>query len=345
MTRIAINGFGRIGRQAYKIALERDDIEVVVINDLAPVEISAHLLTFDSVYGIYPHKVEIESQGQGMKQYLVVNGKKAEMISVAEPEKLPWANMNIDVVLECTGRFEEDRSSEAHLKAGAKRVVLSAPAKGEGNVPTYLMGVNDEVYKGDEIISNASCTTNNVGPVTKVMLEKFGIKKAAITTIHSYTATQNLVDGYTKAAGDDLRRSRAAAHNIVPSTTGAAISTTEAITELKGKFDGMSVRVPSICGSLTDFTFLVEKGTTEDEVRNAFIEASKEAKFKGVLEVTNKPIVSSDIIGNKASAIVDLELIKVIDGDLVKVLAWYDNEAGYANRLVEMAVTVARSLQ
>lgn len=342
MTRIAINGFGRIGRQAYKVALEKNNIEVVAINDLAPVEVSKHLLKYDSVYNTYEKTIEILNESE--KTFLVVDGKKTEMIMISDPEKLPWKDMSIDVVLECTGRFEEDRASYAHIRAGAKRVVISAPAKGEGNVPTFLIGVNDQNYSNDEIVSNASCTTNNVGPVTKVILEKFGIKKAAITTIHSYTATQNLVDGFTKASGDDLRRSRAAAQNIVPSTTGAAISTTETLPQLKGKFDGMSVRVPTICGSLTDFTFLLERSTTKEEVKNAFIEASKDPRCKGVLEVTSDPIVSTDIIGKTASAIVDLELIKVIDGDLLKVLAWYDNEMGYSNRLIEMALVVGNSL-
>ena len=253
-----------------------------------------------------------------------------------DPSKLPWRDLKVDIVLECTGRFTKDGSAKMHLQAGARRVIVSAPTTGTGGIQTYLLGVNTEKYRDDTVISNASCTTNSLGPVAAVIMENCGIKKAMMTTIHSYNQDQNLQDAPHK----DLRRARAAASNIVPTTTGAAISVTEAIPDLKGRFDGIAIRVPALVGSLTDFTFLVEKSVSVDEINRLFRDAASKPRYKGILAVTEDPIVSSDIVGNPHSAIVDLEFTRVVDGDLVKVLAWYDNEWGYANRLVELIAVV-----
>lgn len=353
---MAINGFGRIGRQAYKIAREHG-IEVVAVNDLTRADELAHLLKYDTVYGKYDAKIEVEMAGQTFdaesdrgldvtkediaahESFIIVDGHRTQVLAVKDPATLPWGAMGVDVVLECTGIFTKDKQAEAHITAGAKHVVISAPSKGAEPAPTYIIGVNMERYAGEGVISNGSCTTNCVSPITRVLNQKFGVLKAGMTTIHSVTADQVLVDGLH----DDYRRGRSAMMNIVPTTTGAAISTTEAIPEIKGKFDGMAIRVPTICGSITDFTFLVSRPVTVEEVNQALIEASNSPEFKGIIETSTAPLVSSDIIGNKASAIVDLPLTKVIDGDLVKVLAWYDNEWGYSNRLVEIAMDVTKA--
>ncbi|MBI5467079.1 MAG: type I glyceraldehyde-3-phosphate dehydrogenase [Candidatus Kerfeldbacteria bacterium] len=335
--RIAINGFGRIGRHAFKIALAKPELEVVAINDLGSLEVMAHLLRHDTAYGAYHRDVKVDGE------WLIIDDHKVKYLSVKEPAELPWKAMQVDVVLESTGRLTKDGAARAHITAGAKRVIVSAPTKG-GNVETYLIGVNEGNNKGDDVISNASCTTNCVSPVTKVMLDNFGIKKAAMTTIHSYTAEQNLVDGPVPPLHPDLRRARAAAQNIVPTTSGAAISTGEVLPELQGVFDGYALRVPTITVSYTDFTFLTKKRVTVEQVNEAFRQAAVSPAMKGILEVTNEPLVSSDFKGNPASAIVDLLLTNVIDGDLVKVAAWYDNEWGYANRFVEQAVLVGQHL-
>lgn len=323
--RVAINGFGRIGRAAFKIMLKNNKYEVVAINDLAPAESLAYLLKYDTVYGTHPAKI---THGAN---FISVNNKKYQITAVPDPAKLPWKKMKVDVVLECTGRFVKDNAAAAHLKAGAKRVILSAPAKG-GNVETFLLGVNEKTYKNQGVISNASCTTNCIAPVAQILVSKFGVAKAMMTTIHSYTADQSLVDGPHK----DLRRGRTAGQNIVPTTTGAAIATAKVIPELEGLFDGLSIRVPTPVVSLSDFTFVLKKKVTVQQINNALIAASKQANFKGILGVTAEPVVSSDFIGDSRSSIVDLSLTKVVDGDLVKIVAWYDNEWGYANRLVEM---------
>jgi len=325
--RIAINGFGRIGRAAFKVALERKGVEVVAINDLTDAATLAHLLRHDTAYGTYRRQVSSE------KGFLIVDGKRYPVHAEPDPEKLPWKEHGIDVVLECTGRFVDGDSAGKHLVAGAKKVVLSAPAKGESDIPTYLIGVNDREYAGEPIVSNASCTTNCIAPVAKIISERFGIEKAMMTTTHSYTADQSIQDGPHK----DLRRARAAAQNIVPTTTGAAISVTRIMPEISGKFDGVAVRVPTLVASLTDFTFLVGKKTTAEEVNAAFEEASRDKEYSRALAVTREPLVSSDFIGNPFSSIVDLSLTKVVDGDMVKIMAWYDNEWGYSNRLVELA--------
>lgn len=336
--RIAINGFGRIGRAAFKIALQNKNVSIVALNDLTDPETLAHLLKYDTVYGrLKDHEV-----GFG-KNNLVVDGKSVPIYIEKDPAQLPWKKLGVDVVLECTGRFTKDGAAKVHLKAGAQRVVVSAPTKG-GGIKTFLLGVNEDSYKGEPVISNASCTTNCVGPVTKVMLENFGIKHAAMTTVHSYTAEQNLVDGPTPPLHKDLRRTRAAAQNIVPTTSGAAISITEVFPKIKGNFGGFAFRVPTICVSVADFTFLVRKKTTTARINTTFKKAARSKAMKHVLAVTNDELVSSDFIGDPHSAIVDLKLTDVIGGDLVKVVAWYDNEFGYANRLVEMAELVGKNL-
>lgn len=331
MKRIAINGFGRIGRAAFKIALEKKDIEVVAINDLTSADTLAHLLKYDSAYGHYRKEVTA-SDGK-----LIVEGKVFPVYAEPDPKKLPWKKLNVDVVLECTGRFNDKKSASEHIEAGAKKVILSAPSKGDdGSVPTFLIGVNEGGYKDEAVISNASCTTNSLAPIAQVLDDVFGIQKALMTTIHSYTGDQNIQDGPHK----DLRRARAAAQNIVPTTTGAALTVTQVLPELKGLFDGISVRVPTIVVSLSDCTFLLKRKTTKEEINQALKNATADPRYASVLSVTEEPLVSSDFIGNPYSSIVDLSLTKVVDGDLVKVVAWYDNEWGYSNRLVEMVELV-----
>lgn len=325
MAKLAINGFGRIGRAAFKIALEKNNLEVVAINDLTDAKTLAHLIQYDTVYGKYPKKV---SAGE---KSINIDGKEYPIFAEPDPTKLPWKELNIDVVLECTGRFIKDGKARAHIEAGAKKVIISAPAKG-GDVSTFLLGVNEDKYSNQDVVSNASCTTNCIAPVAQIIHSNFGVEKAMMTTIHSYTADQNIQDGPHK----DLRRARAAAQNIVPTTTGAAIATAEVIPELQGLFDGLAVRVPTINGSLSDFTFLLKKDTTVEEINNVLTKTSQEDRYKNILEVTNDPIVSSDIIGNPKSSIVDLSLTKVVGGNLIKIVVWYDNEWGYSNRLVEM---------
>lgn len=333
--KIAINGFGRIGRQAFKIALEKPELEVVAINDLTSPAVLAHLLKYDTNYGRYARVVDSDETN------IVVDGKKYPVLAEKDPGLLPWKKLGVDVVLESTGRFTDTEKASAHTRAGARHVIISAPAKDEGVTPTIVLGVNPGDFTGQPIVSNASCTTNCITPVMSVLHGKFGIEKAFMTTIHSYTAEQNLVDGPPPGGkSNDLRRARAAAANIIPTTTGAAISATQAIPDLKGKFDGLAFRVPTTVGSLSDFTLLLKKSTSVEEINKVFTDASKTPLYKGILEVTNEQLVSSDIIGNPASCIIDLSLTQVLDGNFVKVVAWYDNEFGYSNRLVEEAVLV-----
>lgn len=328
MKRIAINGFGRIGRAAFKIALEKKDIEVVAINDLTSADVLAHLLKYDTAYGHYRKSVTV-SDGK-----IVVEGKSVPVYAEADPKKLPWGELKVDVVLECTGRFTDKDSASQHIEAGAKKVVLSAPAKGDDDaVPTFLMGVNEDIYENEEVISNASCTTNSLAPVAQVLDDAFGIEKALMTTIHSYTGDQNIQDGPHR----DLRRARAAAQNIVPTTTGAALAVTQVIPKLEGLFDGISVRVPTIVVSLSDCTFLLKRKTTKEEINQVLKDAVQTKRYHTVLAVTEEPLVSSDFIGDPHSSTVDLSMTKVVDGDLVKIIAWYDNEWGYSNRLIEIA--------
>lgn len=335
MTRIAINGFGRIGRHALKAALTHEDLQVVAINDLTDTKTLAHLLRHDTVYG--PFEGEVVAQ----EKALVVNGTSIRVTAEKDPTLLPWKELNVDVVLECTGRFTNLEGASAHIKAGAKRVIISAPAKGEG-VPTHVLGVNQKgAGKKDLVINNASCTTNCIAPPMAILEEVFGVSRAMMTTVHSYTASQVLQDAPAK----DLREARAAAQNIVPTTTGAAIATTQVLPGLKGIFDGLSVRVPTPVVSLSDITVLLKKKTSVEEINATFKKAAKSTRWKGILEVTEEPLVSSDFIGNPASSIVDLSLTRVIAGDFVKIVVWYDNEWGYANRLIEMASEVGKNLK
>ncbi len=331
--RIAINGFGRIGRAACKIALTHSDVEVVAINDLGDVENLAYLLRYDSVYGRYGGKVVVEGNT------IVVGEKRIQVLQEKEPEKLPWKDLNIDVVIESTGFFTEEEGASKHISAGAKHVVISGPTKSE-TVPTVVMGVNDDVLAGLPIVSNASCTTNCAAPVMAVLENVFGVEKALLTTAHAYTATQSIVDGPAKG---DFRRGRTAAVNMVPSTTGAAIAATRAIPELVGKFDGISLRVPVPVVSISDITCVLKKDVTAEEVNQAFKDAVENPIYQGVISVTEDPVVSSDFIGDPHSAIVDLPLTRVVGGNLVKVMAWYDNEWGYSNRLVEQVIAVGNS--
>lgn len=347
--RIAINGFGRIGRSAFKIALTKPELEVVAINDLTEPAVLAGLLRYDSNYGPYDKKVSSDNNKAKANPVtfsagnIIVENNKYPVFAEKDPAMLPWKDLSVDVVLESTGRFITTEAASAHLKAGAKKVIISAPAKDEGVTPTFIIGVNHDKYKGEKIISNASCTTNCITPVIAVLHAKFGIKKMMMSTIHSYTAEQNLVDGPPPGGkSNDMRRARAAAINIIPTSSGASIATTEVIPELKGLLSAMAYRVPTPVGSLSDFTLVLNKKVTVEEVNNAFIEYSKNPLWQNVLEVTNDPIVSSDIIGNPHSAIVDLSLTQVVDGDMVKVIAWYDNEFGYTNRFVEQAIMIGK---
>ena len=337
--RIAINGFGRIGRASFKIALENPDSEIVAINDLTDGQVLAHLLKYDTAYGVYPRTVTTDTVGSEL--YLSVDRKKTLVLSEKDPARLPWKDLDVDVVLECTGRFTKDGAAKAHLDAGAKKVIISAPVDGAGDVPTFLKGVNHANYLGQNIISNASCTTNCISPVVAVIHAKFGILKSVMNTVHGITAEQNLVDGPPPGLHNDLRRARAAGYNLIPTTTGAAKATASVVSNLKDKFDGTAIRVPVLVGSISDVIMLVAKKVTAAEVNQAFVEAAAEPFYKGVLDVTSEPLVSSDIIGNSHSSIVDLSMTKVVDGDLVKVMAWYDNEWGYSSRLVEMAILIS----
>ncbi len=334
MLRVAINGFGRIGRVAFRAAYDRKDLEIVAINDLTEPSILAHLLKYDSVFRTWSHEVKAG------KDHLMIDGKKIPVLISTDPATLPWKSLAVDVVIESTGRFTKKADAGKHITAGAKRVVISAPSE---DAPTYLMGVNHKLCKKtDTVVNNASCTTNSVGPAVQIMSETLGVKKAMLTTIHSVTAEQNLVDGLPPARHPDLRRARSALTNIVPTSTGAAKATTEVVTSLKNKFDGIAIRVPSIDVSLTDFTFLVGKKTTKDDVNKIFQDAAKSPRWKGILGVTDEPLVSSDFIQTQFGSVVDLQMTRVVDGDLVKVLAWYDNEWGYTQRLLDLVEFVGK---
>lgn len=328
--RIAINGFGRIGRAFVRRSWNRADIEIVAINDLGSLENLAYLLKYDTVYGRAPFDVAVTDGN------LMVNGKEVKFLSEKEPSALPWKDLNIDVVIESTGVFDSFEKASAHLTGGARRVVISAPAKGEGKGATVLMGLNEEKLKTCEVSSNASCTTNASSPVIAILDEAIGIEKAILNTTHAYTATQSIVDSPVK--GSDMRRGRAAAQNIVPSSTGAAIAVTEAYPALLDRFDGVSMRVPVAAGSIADITFIAKRDTTAEEVNEILRAAAKSPRWEGVFSATDEQLVSSDIVGEPFASIADLQMTRVVGGNLVKVLAWYDNEMGYTETLVRHAL-------
>lgn len=334
-TRVAINGFGRIGRSAFKIAFDRTDLEVIAINDLTDTKTLAHLLKHDSNYGLYNKKVSFDDQN------IIVEGQKIRVLAEKDPAALPWKDMQIDIVIESTGLFTDAEKAGAHIKAGAKKVVISAPAKGDG-VDTIVLGVNeDKLQASTDVISNASCTTNCITPVAAIIEANFGIEKAMMTTVHSYTASQRLQDAPAK----DLREARNAAENIVPTTTGASIAAAKALPVLQNRFGGLSIRVPTPVVSLSDFVIITKRRVTVEEVNEAFKKAASQPYYQGIVAVTDEELVSSDFIGNSHSAIVDLSLTAVIDGTMLKVVAWYDNEWGYSNRLVEMVADTGVVLQ
>jgi glyceraldehyde 3-phosphate dehydrogenase len=332
--RIAINGFGRIGRNAFKIAFERSDLEIVAINDLTDNATLAYLLKHDSNYGSYGHDVSADESG------ITVDGKKIAVLAEKDPAALPWKDMNVDLVIESTGFFTDKEGASKHIEAGAKRVVISGPTKSDG-VDTIVLGANDDVVSGaTEVVSNASCTTNSLGAVMAVLDSEFGVEKSMLTTVHSYTASQALQDAPKK----DLREGRNASENIVPTSTGAAIAVTKVLPGLAGKFDGISMRVPTSVVSISDVTALLSRDVTVDEINASFKKAASEPYYQGILGVSDEPLVSRDYIGNSNSGTVDLALTRVVGGNLVKVCAWYDNEWGYSNRLVELVADVAKSL-
>lgn len=341
MIKLAINGFGRIGRIVFRQAIcdFEKEIEVVAINTSGSMEPEgwATLLKYDSVYRKFPKEVKIaEPQGARETGSLLIDGRLYPLLAEKDPLKLPWFVYEPDIVIESTGVFRKADDLEKHLKSGAKKVILSAPPKGDG-IPLFLMGVNENKYKGERIISNGSCTTNCVAPIVKLVKEKFGIEQAALTTIHAYTADQELVDGSHK----DLRRARAAGQNIIPTETGAAESMIAVFPDLKGKFAGSAIRVPVVCGSYSDLTFKISKKTTIDELNSLFQKAAAKG-MKGILEVTTDPLVSGDVIGNPASCIVDLMMTSVVADDFIQIGVWYDNEWAYARRLLEEAIFISK---
>jgi glyceraldehyde 3-phosphate dehydrogenase len=336
-TRVAINGFGRIGRNAFKIAFDRQDVEIVAINDLTDTKTLAYLLKHDSNYGAYAREVRFDDQN------LIVDGTKVRVTAEKDPTALPWKDLGVDVVIESTGFFVEPDKARAHITAGAKRVVISAPAKGESadSATTIVLGVNeDKLAEASDVISNASCTTNCITPVLNVIEGNFGIEKLMMTTIHSYTASQKLQDG----PGKNLREDRAGAQNIVPTTTGASIAAARALPALSGIFGALEIRVPTPVVSFSDFTIITKRNVTAEEVNEAFTKAAKEPFYQGILDATEEELVSTDFIGNSHSAIVDLKTTAVVGGNMLKVAAWYDNEWGYSNRLVEVVADAGRLL-
>lgn len=333
-SKIGINGFGRIGRNAFKLAFDRSDLEIVAVNDLTDTKTLAYLLKHDSNYGTYKYDVSYDDTG------IIVNGQHVKVTAEKDPAALPWGDLGVELVIESTGRFTEKETAELHIKAGAKRVVISGPTKSEG-VDTIVLGANEDKVEGaSHVISNASCTTNSLGAVMAVLDAEFGVQKSLLTTVHSYTASQMLQDAPAK----DLREGRNAAENIVPTSTGAAIAVTKTLPQLEGKFDGLSIRVPTPVVSISDVTVLLERDATVEEINAVFKKASAEPYYQGILGVSEEPLVSRDYIGNSHSGIVDLLLTKVVGGNLAKVMVWYDNEWGYSNRLVELVADVAKTL-
>jgi glyceraldehyde 3-phosphate dehydrogenase len=334
--RIAINGFGRIGRAFFRLAEQDADIEVVGVNDLADIENLAYLLQHDTAYGAARFSVAVK-QVDGWRKVLEVNGREVPVYCEKDPKNLPWGEQNVDVVLEATGFFTKYDAAHAHIEAGAKRVVITAPAKGDPEDVgvaggTLLCGSGEQEFSGKVITSNGSCTTNASAPVVAILHEAIGIEKAMLNTIHAYTATQRIVDGPDKK---DWRRGRAGAQNIVPSSTGAAKAVTQVLPELQGKFDGIAMRVPVVSGSVADITFIAKRETSVEEVNQLLQKAAQEERWKPVFAVSEEPLVSSDIVGNTTASIADLGMTRVVDGTLVKVCAWYDNEMGYTGSLLE----------
>lgn len=339
--KVAINGAGRIGRSFIRAALEREDLEIVAVNDLGDIENIAYLLKYDTVYGKSKFEVEIGER----QEHLSLDGQKILFFSQKDPLQLPWKELDIDVVVESTGVFTKFETAKVHLEAGAKRVVITAPAKDEPSnesQATVLMGINDEKLKTCNITSNASCTTNAGSPVIQILNEMIGIEKALLSTVHGYTASQSVVDSPN---GKKFRLGRAAAQNIIPTSTGAAIATTKAIPELEGKFDGIALRVPVPAGSIADITFIAKRNTSVEEVNEILEKAAKEERWKGIFGITKEPLVSSDILGSPYGSIADLDLTRVVDGNLVKVLAWYDNEMGYVHTLIEHVVKLGQYIK
>ncbi len=342
--RVAINGFGRIGRAFVKVARTRQDIEVVAVNDLGDIKNFAYLLKYDTAYGVSQFDVSVKEGASEKAQVesagtLVVDGQEILFISQKDPSQLPWKKLDIDVVVESTGLFTSSEKAQAHIVAGAKRVVVSAPIKDAADSKvqgaTVLMSMNEDKLEGCQISSNASCTTNAGSPLIAILNEALGIEKALLNTVHGYTASQSLVDGPSKK---DLREGRAAAQNIVPSSTGAAIAVTQVMPELKGLFDGISIRVPVVTGSIVDVTFISKRATTAEEVNGILKKAASDKRWNGIFTVTEEQLVSHDIIGNRHASIADLAFTRVVGGNLVKVLAWYDNEMGYTYTLVDHVV-------
>jgi glyceraldehyde 3-phosphate dehydrogenase len=347
MIRVAINGYGRIGRVAHRVIEQwhPDEMEVVAINTGSSTDLTGwmYLLKYDSVYGLLPQEISAKpSQDANNPSFLghfVIDGKEIPIFSQKDPSLLPWKDLNVDVVIESTGKLTALEKIQPHITSGAKAVVLSAPAKGDG-VPTYVISVNEDAYKGEKVINNASCTTNCIAPVVKIIEQHFGVEKAMMTTIHGYTSDQKLHDGGHK----DYRRARAAAENIVPTSTGATKAAGLVIPSLQGIFAGLALRVPVAVGSLSDFTFLLKKNVTVEEVNQVLTQEAENPRYKGIVMITVDPIVSSDIIGNSHSSIVDLSLTQVVGGNMLKLIVWYDNEYGYANRLVEQVIMVGEKL-
>ncbi len=338
--KVAINGAGRIGRAFLRLAQSTPSIEIVAINDLGDIENIAYLIKYDTAYGAAQFPVEVKSD----KKALIINGKEIEFLSDKNPSDLPWKYLNVDVVIESTGAFTTFKKAKAHIDAGAKRVVITAPAKDEPadeTQATILMGINDEKLETCQISSNASCTTNAGAPLIQILNQKIGIEKAVLNTVHGYTASQSIVDGPSKK---DFKEGRAAAQNIVPTTTGAAIAVTKAVPELIGKFDGLAMRVPVVAGSIVDVTFIAKRETSAEEVNKILKEASSETRWQGIFTVTEDPIVSADIIGSLYGSVADLGLTRVVDKNLVKVCAWYDNEMGYTNTLIKHVLKIGSYL-
>ncbi|MDP9249700.1 MAG: type I glyceraldehyde-3-phosphate dehydrogenase [bacterium] len=336
--RVGINGFGRIGRAFLKVAWEHPEIEVVALNDIGSIDNMAYLLKYDTVYRKWGHDIEVQGSN------IVIDGKPVKVVAEKDPAALPWKDLNIDVVVESTGLFTNYEKAKAHLDAGAKKVVISAPAKGDGVVKgeTILLGVNENKFGTCDITSNASCTTNAASPLIAILHEALGIQKALLNTVHGYTASQALVDGPSKK---DLREGRAAAQNIVPSSTGAAIAVTKAFPELSGLFDGISVRVPVPSGSIVDITFISNRDTTAEEVNSILKKAAAEPRWQKLFAVTEEPLVSSDILGSHYGSIADLAMTRVVGGNLVKVMGWYDNEMGYTYTLVDHVLKTGATIK